>query len=245
MRLTCPGCMAQYEVDDSVIPDGGRDVQCSACGTTWFQYPEHIARQMREMELDDDEDDDAPEGDGSPAAAAARPASGAPRIDKTVLNVLREEAERELALRRGESGLETQPELGLEAGPRRVTRTRADAEAAPTRSPGSGPETRPKRRRELPDIEELSSSLDPSDEPRQQDGEDLTLPPTEREQKRGFRGGFLMVMLLVLFLIIIYMFAPVIGALIPPLEGVMRGYVNAADALRSVIAELVGGLLGR
>ncbi|MEZ5885189.1 MAG: zinc-ribbon domain-containing protein [Paracoccaceae bacterium] len=37
MRLTCPNCKAQYEVDDSVIPDGGRDVQCSNCGHSWFQ----------------------------------------------------------------------------------------------------------------------------------------------------------------------------------------------------------------
>ena len=37
MRLICPNCDAQYEVDDSVIPDSGRDVQCSACGHTWFQ----------------------------------------------------------------------------------------------------------------------------------------------------------------------------------------------------------------
>lgn len=37
MRLTCPNCDAQYEVDDAVIPDDGRDVQCSNCGHTWFQ----------------------------------------------------------------------------------------------------------------------------------------------------------------------------------------------------------------
>lgn len=37
MRLVCPNCDAQYEVDDSVIPEGGRDVQCSNCGSTWFQ----------------------------------------------------------------------------------------------------------------------------------------------------------------------------------------------------------------
>lgn len=37
MRLICPNCGAQYEVDDSVIPDSGRDVQCSDCGTAWFQ----------------------------------------------------------------------------------------------------------------------------------------------------------------------------------------------------------------
>ncbi len=37
MRLICPNCGAQYEVDDSVIPEAGRDVQCSGCGQTWFQ----------------------------------------------------------------------------------------------------------------------------------------------------------------------------------------------------------------
>ncbi|MFV1465508.1 MULTISPECIES: zinc-ribbon domain-containing protein [unclassified Phaeobacter] len=37
MRLTCPNCAAQYEVPDDVIPDEGRDVQCSNCGQTWFQ----------------------------------------------------------------------------------------------------------------------------------------------------------------------------------------------------------------
>ncbi|RME15377.1 MAG: hypothetical protein D6801_07530, partial [Alphaproteobacteria bacterium] len=39
MRLVCPNCGAQYEVDDRVIPESGRDVQCSACGHAWFQLP--------------------------------------------------------------------------------------------------------------------------------------------------------------------------------------------------------------
>ncbi|MGR3622744.1 zinc-ribbon domain-containing protein [Pseudophaeobacter sp.] len=39
MRLTCPNCGAQYEVPDDVIPEEGRDVQCSNCGDTWFQQP--------------------------------------------------------------------------------------------------------------------------------------------------------------------------------------------------------------
>jgi predicted Zn finger-like uncharacterized protein len=39
MRLICPNCDAQYEVSDSAIPAGGRDVQCSNCGNTWYQLP--------------------------------------------------------------------------------------------------------------------------------------------------------------------------------------------------------------
>ena len=37
MRLICPSCRAQYEVDDDAIPAEGRDVQCGSCSTTWFQ----------------------------------------------------------------------------------------------------------------------------------------------------------------------------------------------------------------
>jgi predicted Zn finger-like uncharacterized protein len=39
MRLICPNCDAQYDVADSVIPENGRDVQCSNCANTWFEKP--------------------------------------------------------------------------------------------------------------------------------------------------------------------------------------------------------------
>lgn len=48
MRLICPNCGAQYDVDGSVIPDGGRDVQCSNCGHTWFQRPANQDRELAE-----------------------------------------------------------------------------------------------------------------------------------------------------------------------------------------------------
>ena len=60
MRLICPNCGAQYEVPDDVIPDEGRDVQCSNCGHTWFEYPgqsemdEYDTMPEFEHELTDD-----------------------------------------------------------------------------------------------------------------------------------------------------------------------------------------------
>lgn len=47
MRLICPSCGAQYEVDETVIPEAGRDVQCSNCGNAWFQMS---AAQLRAQE---------------------------------------------------------------------------------------------------------------------------------------------------------------------------------------------------
>ena len=48
MRLVCPNCDAKYEVPDDAIPDGGRDVQCSACGHGWFQLPPDIEAAAEE-----------------------------------------------------------------------------------------------------------------------------------------------------------------------------------------------------
>ena len=50
MRLICPNCDAQYEVPDNVIPQAGRDVQCSDCGNTWFQEPASAAPPEPEFE---------------------------------------------------------------------------------------------------------------------------------------------------------------------------------------------------
>lgn len=53
MRLICPNCGAQYEVPDGVIPDQGRDVQCSNCGHTWFQpHPDQDADLADELGQD-------------------------------------------------------------------------------------------------------------------------------------------------------------------------------------------------
>lgn len=63
MRLVCPNCGAQYEVDDRVVPEGGRDVQCSSCGHAWYQMPAHLdaAAQpaLTEPEALADAEDDA------------------------------------------------------------------------------------------------------------------------------------------------------------------------------------------
>ncbi|MCB1346179.1 MAG: zinc-ribbon domain-containing protein [Rhodobacter sp.] len=257
MRLTCPNCNAQYEVDEKVIPKGGRDVQCSACGHTWYQYPMEVALQMRAAELDDDDEDDDPvaptrPGDGSGAAglSADRPRQP-PRIDKTVLDVLREEAEREMSERkRGQQGLETQGDLGLT----RPTRSKAapsriygeDDPAPPEPEPGLAdvPEdtnVEPVRRRNLlPDIEELSSTLEPGRERSDDDADDAD----GGAETKGFRRGLSTVLLLALALVMLYLLAPLIVAYVPALRGPLSAYVGLIDGLRASVAGLLRGLLG-
>jgi predicted Zn finger-like uncharacterized protein len=54
MRLVCPSCEAEYEVDDAAIPLTGRDVQCSNCGHAWFQtHPEVEAEEEADVDAAD------------------------------------------------------------------------------------------------------------------------------------------------------------------------------------------------
>ena len=70
MRLTCPNCGAQYEVPDEVIPESGRDVQCSNCGDTWFQYhPDHQPAEEIEAAEAPHPGYDSPEDDADVDAA--------------------------------------------------------------------------------------------------------------------------------------------------------------------------------
>jgi predicted Zn finger-like uncharacterized protein len=54
MRITCPNCGAQYEVDDALIPEAGRDVQCSNCGKGWFQAKQVAVDEPEEAAAEDE-----------------------------------------------------------------------------------------------------------------------------------------------------------------------------------------------
>ena len=40
MIITCPNCNKQFKIDNSLIPDDGRDLQCGSCEHVWFYKPE-------------------------------------------------------------------------------------------------------------------------------------------------------------------------------------------------------------
>ncbi len=244
MRLICPNCDAEYEVDDAVIPQAGRDVQCSNCGHTWFQRPDGETA-----------DPDAPALDDTQGAAADAPdpeetkdAPGhAPRrqpLDEDIANVLREEAEREERARRSE-GLESQPDLGLEdpgTDARRGLRERM-ARLRGVAPDGDGEDSdaedaNPSRRELLPDIEEINSTLRAESE---RQGAVANLPRdagpvlenAELPRKRGRFGlGFGIVMLIGALIVGIYLAAPGIAALLPAIKPVMADYVMLVDAAR-------------
>lgn len=242
MRLLCPNCDAEYEVDASVIPDAGRDVQCSNCGHAWFQVrPEVEAELAAEEALYD-----AP----APVLANAQTTviEELPRrgLDESVLAVLREEAELETAARRAEApqALETQTEMGLLAADsggglsgavaRRIARLKG-VDAIPTAP--SKPQT---RREMLPEIEEINSTLRASSEKRS--GEPAIAAATlgaSASKGSGFRNGFVLMVLIAVIMVAVYAMAPKIVEQIPGADGPLKTYVAAIDAGRMMLNDLV------
>ena len=241
MRLLCPNCDAEYEVEASVIPDNGRDVQCSNCGHAWFQLPPEIEAEHEAEEALYD----AP----APIAVAETTVIGElPRrgLDESVLAVLREEAERETAARRAEApqGVETQTEMGLQpaeaagglggAVARRIARLKGVDPIPP--APG-----RPQTRREmLPEIEEINSTLRASSEKRSGDAAAVadSMPPPVRKTT-GFRNGFVIIVLLAALLTAVYVMAPKIAQQIPGAAAALKSYVASVDSVRVMLHEML------
>jgi len=124
MRLICPNCGAQYEVADDVIPENGRDVQCSNCGHTWFESPgaseaAEMAAQNTPEQVPEPVEDTQPDPEPEPQPEPEPEPAPQPReIDPDVADILRQEAEYEQAARQAEADpIETQPEMDLSHDP--------------------------------------------------------------------------------------------------------------------------------
>ena len=234
MRLICPNCGAQYEVPDGVIPDEGRDVQCSNCGDTWYQHhPDNDPGLREELSAQDGmqagledmpepQPEIAPEPEPEPAAEPAPEPSTPQRrtLDPSIADVLREEAEREARARAAEGGvIETQPDLGLtepedEADRRarqvreRMARMKGEPDTPPAPEPELVEEDTPVSRRDLlPDIDEINSSLRAASDPRPAEAADHELPGDRELAQQAVasgNGGFRRGFLLALLIFAIF-----------------------------------------
>lgn len=233
MRLICPNCSAQYEVDEAVIPAEGRDVQCSNCAHTWFQKSAQTLR-----------DEEAASRSAGPAAdagvkvvPAALAAGGRRReVDPSVLDVLREEADRERQARRAEgTSVEVQTDLGL-APPSPVAAPPAAEPVEPEVDPALVP--RASRRELLPDIEEINSTLRATSE-RDGDAAAMDAPETLRQRRSGFRRGFLTSVGLVVVALLPYILAAPLSRQVPSAAGYLETYAAGVDRLRLNLESLM------
>ncbi|MEX3017009.1 zinc-ribbon domain-containing protein [Gymnodinialimonas hymeniacidonis] len=274
MRLTCPNCSARYEVDESMIPAGGRDVQCSNCSSTWFQPGPRVAAPEPEPEVQAPPpapDPPAPEPepqleeiavDGPSGAPGEEPGEDTPerparrQIDAGVADILREEAEREARLRRGDAEpdpVETQSEMPLQSEEDSArSRRLADLEEAEDAFEAedlavSGVVAAAASRSELlPDIEEINSTLRATGD-RSEAEDDASDVDTivESVKRRGqVRRGFFLILLLAAIGVAVYVYADEIAAAVPQLESALESYVNAVNSARFWLDDMARSIAG-
>lgn len=267
MRLLCPNCDAQYEVDDSVIPKDGRDVQCSSCGQTWFQKS---AAQLAEAEQTGDtqdtdqhavhedtaeqqnpepevahEADPEPENEGEPDVEQDSEPESDPeheheqrKPDEAVLDVLRQEAALEVEARHDES------QGGLETQPD-LGLDQANDDAADLDASVSQRTARLRGIEPEADPNASRGGLLPDIEEINsslQNESGLEDPDEIAQTKRGrsgFRLGFGLIIILATLLFLAYIYAPQIIAKVPSSEAIMTSYVEAVNGVRQWLDQMM------
>ncbi|MDB6176778.1 zinc-ribbon domain-containing protein [Paracoccus sp. Z330] len=110
ISLICPGCAAEYRIPPDAIPDGGREVECTACGHIWF-----VPGAYQQTDRAKPPQPAPPLAEQAPrptAEPATKPADGTPallpakrRLPESVLSILRDEVEHERRARMAEDEL--------------------------------------------------------------------------------------------------------------------------------------------
>ncbi|MBC6437099.1 MAG: zinc-ribbon domain-containing protein [Rhodobacteraceae bacterium] len=253
MRLTCSACSARYDVADDMIPPGGRDVQCSNCGTAWFQpgaeprpgdaFAGHGATPGPHAPVARAEGNPAhpaPQLDG-PAKANPKDTGTAPLIKSggttarhdlppAVRAILKEEAQREHQLRRVEA-VDAQEDTTTTGPAARL----GDIDKMIQDRRGAGG-----RRDMSPDIDTMSPALRGASDP-VVGRKTLTAPP----RRRGRRIGFGLVLLCSVAAVVIYTQAAQITQRYPQVGPTLEHYVQGVDGARVWLQDVAQGIITR
>ena len=98
MLIKCPNCNAQYEVPNDIIPAAGRDVQCSSCSKTWFVTSLYGKKSTKDKvsKYESLEKGDLSKFETTESFLTDKSNK---EVDRDVLEILREEADREIQAR--------------------------------------------------------------------------------------------------------------------------------------------------
>ena len=224
MRLTCPNCSTQYEVPDEMIPDSGRDVQCSICEQTWFQTRKPQAKAIPALEVGKA----VGEADGAQPDKSDELAKGI--VDPTVASILKEEAAREAELREREGpNFESQPDLALDPPERPKVKSKCATVTDSAENSGQIDV--------LPDVDAINLRLR-SDLP--SDNTEAVVPA---RKSTGFLHGFALIVIIGIVLFLIYGNATKISDAVPQADSVLKTYVSLVDQVRLWLeAQTSGGV---
>jgi hypothetical protein len=204
----------------------------------------------------EDEDDDGFSALPPAAVAAMAGKRQSPKIDTEAMDVIRSEVEREQTARKSEAGpIETQIDLGIDGTENKdrasaardrmmtqtgtqqlvddVTEADVDLEAALADEPTPEPAT---KRELLPDIEEINSTLSDAPDPEDDPENYMEMTPVRNPQsrnRRGFRLGFGLMLLVAAALVGLYVYAPAFAKSVPGAAGFLENYVETLNGTRA------------
>jgi predicted Zn finger-like uncharacterized protein len=263
MRIMCPNCDAEYEVDAAAIPETGRDVQCSNCGHAWFQdHPEHESEAEAIAALYD-----PPQPLGNTPSQVDEPQTEGLQPDDWQIDKDDPEAILDLM---GLDEIPSSPDLPqdilpkheLDAEAMRILREEAEHEtaqrAAEQMQPNpdiQAPETapsapivarrvarlkgiQPPQRATLPDVEDVKSDLTS-----QERFAEIIPYPAEKSRLNKVFWGILSIAALA---ILAYAFSPDLAQVLPAMAEPLTNYVGFVDGLRDGLDALlpqIGGLI--
>jgi len=224
MRLTCPSCASEYEVDASAIGDRGRMVRCANCDAEWFQAPAVGGVAAAPPPAPDPIPDPAPQ----PAPVASMPdepevvVSETPEFDPAP--PVFPDPEPVIQQQREEFAENLSPPMQAEAD--NVERIYYDVEpaAAPRLQESEFVDETRVRRRKEENRDELAASLREleEDQPNRSGG--------------AFLAGFSTVAVMAVILIAIYVKAPDLAKVAPAMEGPLAGYTEMVNQGRFALA---------
>lgn len=216
----------------------------------WEDAPEQPEPEPVQPEPEPYEDDaDLAEEEWPEEEPEVEAPSAARGLDPAISDILKEEAARETQLRADEGlgGLESQPELGLDAAsddePARRARQARDRMAhikgeQPTASAIDNHQG--SRRGVLPDIDEINSTLRATEGAVAPAGVEAAVPPP---RKTGFARGFALMLIFAAILVLIYHKAPDIAQAVPQADPMLSAYVALVDQARLWLDTMVSPLL--
>ena len=247
MLLACPICQAQYEVPEDAIPEVGCEVQCSACGETWFQPHPRASFPIQNIRGDQRLQDFAyikgaiehyseKESTASSTHDSQSPifnnptAIQRPPIATAVAEVLRQEADREAKERAASVFSENQTpfEADIPPAPENVQESVQELHSAPINTPISAP-----------------APIQPS-EPDQLKADEIAPAPkpniaqnknaqSHSSSRLGFIIGFTAVMVALIF----YLYADVLRSAVPILIPYTDPYMLWVDVQRQRVDPII------
>ncbi|SFR98050.1 zinc-ribbon domain-containing protein [Yoonia litorea] len=273
MRLICPKCDAQYNVADDAIPKGGRDVQCSTCGHTWFQtemsrvLSRPVSRVLsRPIPTAVKSEATEPKNEASrdvgaydvPHQHKDKSQTHEPKhrpVDANIANILREEASREhdVPARESEKYSSKLPErkaapaVDLKATRERIAQM-TDAEGgtrSKTTSSSAATAVAAPATANPRTIPDINE-VNAVLRARDQNNSNAGITEADRvdaARRRGFRRGFLIVVALFVVIITPYVLAEQIIENLPQSRETMIRYVAVMNELRASLNVFVGSIV--